>query len=86
MKSKRILSVMIAAVCFFCAVTNVHATTISDLKKQKEEAQDQLDEINDNIDSMKGVLSPSDTSTTECHSHFGPVACFLLELLIIVLQ
>lgn len=54
MKSKRILSVMIAAVCFFCAVTNVHATTISDLKKQKEEAQDQLDEINDNIDSMKG--------------------------------
>lgn len=54
MKSKRILSVMIASVCFFCAVTNVHATTISDLKKQKEEAQDQLDEINDNIDSMKG--------------------------------
>lgn len=54
MKSKRILSVMIAAVCFFGTVTNVHATTISDLKKQKEEAQDQLDEINDNIDSMKG--------------------------------
>lgn len=54
MKSKRILSVMIVAVCFFGTVTNVHATTISDLKKQKEEAQDQLDEINDNIDSMKG--------------------------------
>ena len=29
--------------------------------------------------------SSPDTCTTECHSHFGPVASFFLELLVIVL-
>lgn len=54
MRCRRITSLIIASVCFLCAVVNVHATTISDLKKQKEEAQDQLDEINESINSMKG--------------------------------
>ena len=30
-------------------------------------------------------LSPPDTSTAECHSHFGPAASFFLELLVIAL-
>lgn len=54
MKCRRIISMLIVSACLFCSVTSVHATTISDLKRQKEEAQDQLDEINDSIDSMKG--------------------------------
>lgn len=54
MRRKRIISWIVVCVCFFHAVMMVQATSVSDLKKQKEETQQQLDEINDNINSMEG--------------------------------
>lgn len=54
MKKRRIISAILIMACLFSTVSVVQATTISDIKKQKQENQEKLDQINDAIGDLQG--------------------------------
>ena len=53
---KRITCILLSIIMIIVVVDPVWATTISDIKKEQQQNQAQLDEINDQIDSVAGEL------------------------------
>ncbi|NTV77864.1 MAG: hydrolase Nlp/P60 [Clostridiales bacterium] len=53
---KRITCILLSIIMLIVVVDPVWATTISDIKKEQQQTQAQLDELNDQIDSVAGEL------------------------------
>lgn len=53
---KRITCILLSIIMIIVVVDPVWATTISDIKKEQQQTQAQLDELNDQIDSVAGEL------------------------------
>lgn len=65
---KRVVAAALVAICFLSTVGQVYASSISDLKKKKEEAQSQLDNISGSLSDLQDEKSGIDSEIRDLNA------------------